>query len=259
MTAVPAVSAMPEVQSMPVAAKDVRMEEAPPREQPRFTVQKMRPWGCEGATVVLSHTPLHAHFRGPTRQQEHQRQHRIPIGAQAVGSVLVEDRTVPPAGSSHTEKEADGPKCVVLEVPLYTARVAHLIPNMFKAHRRLCVMEGGKVAGVGKFHHGGRRRHQPPHAASSDVVADAPVTIRFVDVGILSAEANSALRCTTTGEIFIATFLHYRTAPAAEEPRDGTDSATTYSRRRRVVVLPSSAAGETFELVCLSLKRSRDE
>ncbi|CAC9509575.1 hypothetical protein, unknown function [Leishmania infantum JPCM5] len=275
MSSTAVAKASPDIQTVHICVQDVRVHEVQMPHQPRFTVEAAGTWRCEEASIsvtrsVALHTP-----------EEQARQQRTPLGAHKAGTVhiVAEGRVLSPAAhdtsatSSSISSRADA---AVFPVPLYAARVSYQRPNRYKEHWSLCIVEGPQnptALSRPQFYCGARRHSRSRGLERS---GDKPTRVLFIDVAALTPDARASLRCTSTEEISIPTALYFRCASASSslptsastknngklQVRHGPGHSAwdrSQQRRRRVILLPPTAAGKTFELVCISVKRGRDE
>ncbi|CBZ23837.1 hypothetical protein, unknown function [Leishmania mexicana MHOM/GT/2001/U1103] len=264
-----------DIQPVHISVQDVRVDEVEMPHQPHFTVEAAGPWRCEEASISVTRSvALH-------RPEEQARQQRTPLGAHKVGTVhiIAEERVSSTAAhdtSATSSSSSPSAGATVFPVPLYAARVSYQRPNRYKEHWSLCIVEGPQnpTALSRPQFHGGARRHS--HRRDLECSGDKSTRVMFIDVAALTPDARASLRCTSTGEISIPTALYFRCAsassslPASASTKDNGKLQVRHApghgawdrsqqRRRRVILLPPTAAGKTFELVCISVKRGRDE
>ncbi|KAG5490362.1 hypothetical protein JKF63_00482 [Porcisia hertigi] len=269
--------AWPNSQPVQISLQDVRVEEEM-LHRPHFTVKVTQPWICEEARVALTRSvTLHAPEIQATQQ-------RTPIGAQKAGtiSIVVERRGEDAPGVRDAKEDnnsSTGSSAVKTSftVPLYAARASYQRPNLYKEHRSLCIVEGPQhphtISRPSRF----ARARRNNHRVDPENKAEKSSRVLFVDIAALTPDARTALRCINTEEISFPTTLYFRCAPAPSSlsasesaknpPKHHADHAPGYGardgsqqqRRRRVVLLPLTAAGKTFELVCIGVKRERDD
>ncbi|KAL7695225.1 hypothetical protein NQL31_002341 [Lotmaria passim] len=267
-----ATSAEPQHQVLQLTCRDLHME-VPSASEPRFTIEAAQPFTCETATVSTS-TAVSVHRGGEMTAQQ-----RVPLGARKVGTIHIRAANNR-RNSGRSDSASENGE--TYSVPLYQARVAYRRPNVYKERASLCIVDDGARHSWrhGSCHHWPNRQRSRPNAMTEEK-ADA-MRVCFVDLVSLTFLSRVSLRCVRTGELLtpIPLFCRYdvsstKAAAAASNssgvsPKTGATEAAelpssrsathahAQHHRRRVVLLPPSAAGETYELVAIITKRVRD-
>ncbi|AIO00141.1 hypothetical protein LPMP_291930 [Leishmania panamensis] len=266
--------ASPDIQSLHISYQDVRLE-VEMLHQPHFTVEATQPWSCEEASLSLTRAvTLH-------RPEEQARQRRIPLGAYKAGTVHIIAEGQPSGPAAYdTSVASDGMRhstdAAVLSIPLYVAHASYRRPNLYKEHLSLCIVEGTQHPSTlsRPQRRGGGRRHS--HSGVLEGRAHKLTRVLFIDIAALTPDPRASLRCTSTGEISAPAALYFRWAPASSSSSTSASTKDSHrlqgrhppghgardgsqQRHRRVVLLPPTAAGKTFELVSISVKRGLGE
>ncbi|KPI83234.1 hypothetical protein ABL78_7737 [Leptomonas seymouri] len=244
--------------------------DAPSAHQPLFTIEAIRPLACDAVTVSTSNAvTMH-------RAEVLAAQQRTPLGTRELGAVQIRTRT-----GSNPNSKSNAAGSTTYTVPLYQARVAYRRPNLYKERCSLCIVGDATRDSFSKRspYYGNDSQQRSGGRGHTVFEAKADVArVSFVDLASLTPVSRVMLRCPRTGELLSPTplFCRYRSSSAAPSSSDlsgpqGDEveasraashsklSASTHAQhhRRRVVMLPLSAVGETYELVSVIMKRAR--
>lgn len=222
---------------------------------PTFSVERIPPFTCTTAVLVVEKGSASEEAADSAAPQ----QQSAPLGTQTAGHVQLRMR------------ERSSPDATItIKSPLYQAWVGYRQPTNDKDGPSLSIVEK-KASGGGK-RKGCNFRPTSVYGGPSPEERAEVRQVCFVDLTSTTGENSSMLRCTKTKKL-IAPLPLYCSFPtnsdAATETSDqawpakaaisgGGGITHAQHTRRRVVMLPLSAAGETYELVSISLKRARD-